>query len=153
MSESEVFTPFSGNSPRKREFFFGKTENAKRILFWLIRVPFFEGEFPGKGIKTSLSNKKYLAEIPCITVEFVSDLLSTYIKLSSMFFAGFILFSLMLLTLSVFKYRFSSDQLSRSKYLILSIESARLVEDLYKLKLIFKIARTCSACRFLKGTF
>ena len=58
LSESEVFTPFPGNSPRKREFSFGKTEIAKGILFWLIRIPFFEGEFPGKGVKTSLSDKK-----------------------------------------------------------------------------------------------
>ena len=75
------------------------------------------------------------------------------IKLASMFFAGLILFSLMLFTLSVFKYRFFSDRLSRSKYLILPIESARVVEDFYKLRLIFKIARLYWACRFLWGIY
>ena len=45
------YDSFQGISPSKREFSFGKTETAKGILFWLIRIPFFEGEFPGKGSK------------------------------------------------------------------------------------------------------
>ena len=53
------FLPLSREfPPRKREFSFGKTEIAKGILVWLKRIPFFEGEFPGKGVKTSLSEKK-----------------------------------------------------------------------------------------------
>ena len=78
--------PFLEIPPRKREFSFGKTEIAKGILFSQKRIPFFEGEFLGKGVKTSLSDKKYLAEISCITVKFVSDSFSTYNSKSLLYF-------------------------------------------------------------------
>ena len=52
------FLPLSSEfPPRKREFSFGKIENAKGILISRKRILFFEGEIPWKGVKTSLSDK------------------------------------------------------------------------------------------------
>ena len=81
---------------------FQEIPSKKGILISQNRIPLaisilpkenslFRGEFPIKGVKASLSDKKKnLAEIPCITVEFVSDSFSTYIFwLSSLFFFHF----------------------------------------------------------------
>ena len=70
--KERIFPFFPEFHPRKREISFGKSEFTLRFQFWAKRILFFEDGILGKREKFSLSDKKYLTEIPCITVELVT---------------------------------------------------------------------------------
>ena len=74
LSESEVFTPFAGNSKPQKENSLSAYLNSLCIFNLAEREFSFWGlEFPANGVKTSLSDKNKVTEIPCITEEFIAN--------------------------------------------------------------------------------
>ena len=74
LSESEVFIPFPGNSKPQKENSLSASQNSLSVFNLVEREFSFWGlEFPGNGIKTSLSDNIKNDEISCITVEFIAN--------------------------------------------------------------------------------